>query len=86
MAWSYCTKRYDEQLKEKYNLDISNMDSKQKVAVLRQKKEKQYELLKDAVYQRRGWTQQGIPTVETVKRLGINFSEVMDVLKENGVE
>ena len=45
----------------------------------------QYELLKDAVYERRGWTQNGIPTVETVKRLGIDFSEVLDVLKQNGV-
>ncbi len=78
--------RYDEQLKEKYGLDISNMDSKEKVAVLRQKREEQYELLKDAVYERRGWNNNGIPTVETIKRLGIDFPEVLEVLKKNGVE
>ncbi|MBT6341300.1 MAG: aldehyde:ferredoxin oxidoreductase [Desulfobacula sp.] len=77
--------RYDEQLKEKYGLDISNMDSKEKVAVLRQKREGQYELLKNAVYERRGWNNNGIPTVETVKRLGIDFPEVLEVLKKNGV-
>ncbi|MBC8438921.1 MAG: aldehyde:ferredoxin oxidoreductase [Deltaproteobacteria bacterium] len=78
--------RYDEQLKEKYSLDIGDMDSKEKVAVLRQKREEQYELLKDAVYERRGWNNNGIPTIETVKRLGIDFPEVLEVLKKNGVE
>lgn len=79
-------KRYDDQLKEKYNLNITHMSSKEKVAVLRQKREAQYEQLKDAVYERRGWTQNGIPTVATVKRLGIDFPEVLEVLKKNGVE
>ncbi|MCP4023496.1 MAG: aldehyde:ferredoxin oxidoreductase [Desulfobacteraceae bacterium] len=77
--------RYDTQLKEKYTIDISNMETKDKVALLRQKREEQYELLKDAVYKRRGWTQKGIPTVETVKRLGIDFPEVLEVLKQNNV-
>jgi aldehyde:ferredoxin oxidoreductase len=78
--------RYDDQLKEKYSLDISNMDVQEKTAALRQKREEQYELLKDAVYERRGWNNNGIPTVATVKRLGIDFPEVLEVLKKNGVE
>ena len=78
-------KRYDDQLKEKYGIDTSKIDSKQKVWILRQKREAQYELLKDAVYERRGWNNNGIPTIETVKRLGIDFPEVMAVLKKNGV-
>jgi len=77
--------RYDEQLKEKYSLDISNMNSRDKVAELRQKRLEQYELLKDAVYERRGWNNNGIPTLATVKRLGIDFPEVLEVLKKNGV-
>ncbi len=77
--------RYDEQLKEKYNLNISNMSSKDKVAALRQRREEQYELLKDAVYERRGWNNNGIPTLATVKRLGIDFPEVLEVLKKNEV-
>ncbi|SDT87389.1 aldehyde ferredoxin oxidoreductase family protein [Desulfobacula phenolica] len=76
---------YDQQLKDKYNITISNMDSKEKTAVLRQKREEQYEQLKDAVYERRGWNKNGIPTVETVKRLGIDFPEVMEILKKNSV-
>ncbi|MFH2060160.1 MAG: aldehyde ferredoxin oxidoreductase C-terminal domain-containing protein [Pseudomonadota bacterium] len=77
--------RYDDQLKEKHGVDTGKMDSKQKVQILRQKREEQYELLKDAVYERRGWNNNGIPTIETVKRLGIDFPEVMAVLKKNGV-
>jgi len=77
--------RYDDQLKEKYNIDITDMTSRDKVAALRQKREEQYELLKDAVYERRGWNNNGIPTIATVKRLGIDFPEVMEVLKKNGV-
>lgn len=77
--------RYDEQLIEKYSIDISSMDTREKLAVLRQKREEQYELLTDAVYERRGWTKNGIPAVETVKRLGIDFPEVMEILNKNGV-
>ena len=78
--------RYDKQLKEKYSMDISAMDTKEKIAALREKREEQYELLTDAVYERRGWTNNGIPTVKTVQRLGIDFPEVLEVLKNNGVE
>ena len=78
-------KRYDDQLVEKYNVDISDMSSEEKVAALRKIREEQYEQLKDAVYKRRGWTQNGIPTVETVKRLGIDFPEVLEVLSKHGV-
>ena len=78
--------RYDGQLIEKYGMDIADMDTEAKVAALRAKREEQYEQLKDAVYKRRGWTPNGVPTVETVKRLGIDFPEVLAVLRENGVE
>ncbi len=79
------TDRYDAQLTDKYELDISGMSTPEKVAALRRKREEQYEQLKDAVYKRRGWTSNGIPTLETVKRLGIDFPEVVELLKKNGV-
>jgi aldehyde:ferredoxin oxidoreductase len=77
--------RYDGQLIEKHGLDIEGKSTAEKVAVLRKLREEQYEQLKDAVYERRGWTQNGIPTVKTVKRLGIDFPAVLEILKENGV-
>ena len=78
--------RYDTQLKEKYRVDIEGKTTAEKAALMRQLREEQYDKLKDAVYERRGWTPDGIPTVETVKRLGIDFEEVLDVLKANGVQ
>jgi aldehyde:ferredoxin oxidoreductase len=77
--------RYDEQL-EGENVDITGKSSREKVALLRRFRQQQYEKLQDAVYKRRGWTQEGIPSVETVKRLGIDFPEVMDLLNSHEVE
>jgi len=78
--------RYDGQLSEKHGVDIKGKSTVEKVAVLRKIREDQYEKLKTAVYERRGWTRDGIPTVATARRLGIDFPEVLAVLKANGVE
>ncbi len=78
--------RYDKQLAEKHKIDIAGKDIDEKLKLLRKFREEQYEKLKDAVYKRRGWTNDGIPTINTVKRLNIDFPEVLEVLKENGIE
>jgi len=78
--------RYDKQLVEDHKADIGGKSTEEKVALLRRIREGKYETLKDAVYKRRGWTPQGIPTVETVRRLGIDFPEVLELLKAHGVE
>jgi aldehyde:ferredoxin oxidoreductase len=80
------SERYDRQLVEKYGLDITGKKTAEKVAALRKYREEQYEKLQDAVYKRRGWTVDGIPTVETAQRLGIDFPDVLEVLKANGVK
>ncbi len=77
---------YDEQLVREHGVDITGKSVLEKVALLRRFRQQQYEKLQDAVYKRRGWTQEGIPSVETVKRLGIDFPEVMDLLKAHKVE
>jgi len=76
-------KRYDKQLVEQHKVDISGRSTKEKVAILRKLREKQYNKLTDAVYRRRGWTSNGIPSVETVKRLGIDFPEVLDLIESH---
>ena len=77
--------RYDGQLKELYKVDIDGRETKEKMALLRRLREERYDQLKDAVYERRGWTADGIPTLSTVKRLCIDLPEVIDVLKKHGV-
>jgi aldehyde:ferredoxin oxidoreductase len=78
--------RYDGELMEKYRVDITDKPTEEKVAKLREFRQEQYEKLKDAVYKRRGWTQDGIPKLKTVKRLGIDFPEVIELLKAHGIE
>lgn len=78
--------RYDKELVEKHQIDIIDKGTKEKIALLRKFREEQYKKLRDAVYKRRGWTNDGVPTAETAKRLGIDFPEVLEILKTHGVE
>ena len=77
--------RYDKQLSETYGVDTDGKSTADKLTALRKFRIEQYEKLKDAVYKRRGWTADGIPTVKTVTRLGIDFPDVLDILSANGV-
>jgi aldehyde:ferredoxin oxidoreductase len=77
--------RYDKQLVETYKVNIDGKNTAEKIATLRKHREEQYEKLKDAVYKRRGWTPDGIPTQKTAKRLGIDFGDVVKLLEANGV-
>ncbi|MCK4356028.1 aldehyde:ferredoxin oxidoreductase, partial [Candidatus Bipolaricaulota bacterium] len=74
-------KRYDAQLKEQVGVDPSGMSTVEKVKVMRAFREEQYGKLCDAAYKRRGWTIAGVPTIETLKRLGIDFSDVVEIVK-----
>jgi len=76
--------RYDKSLREDVRLDPAGMTSAEKVAALRRYREDRYEKLVDAVYHRRGWTSNGVPTVETLKRLKIDFPELVELVKAHG--
>ncbi|MCD6216300.1 (2Fe-2S)-binding protein [bacterium] len=73
--------RYDKQLKEKVGIDPESMSTDEKRLKLREYREDQYRQLQDAVYKRRGWTSDGVPKLETLKKLGIDFPEVVEVVK-----
>jgi aldehyde:ferredoxin oxidoreductase len=36
------------------------------------------------VYKRRGWTEEGIPTKEKVKELGIDYPDIIEMLTQCG--
>jgi len=74
------SERYDAQLKE-MGIDISSKSIKEKIKILRSHREEQYIKLQDATYKERGWSKNGCPTFEKVKELGINFDDVIDVIK-----
>ncbi|MDX9929317.1 MAG: aldehyde ferredoxin oxidoreductase C-terminal domain-containing protein [Bacteroidales bacterium] len=73
--------RYDKELIEKVGVDIKGMTTEQKMKLTRQYREKRYEDLLDAVYKRRGWNKNGVPTLEHLRKLGIDFPEVVEVVK-----
>lgn len=75
--------RYDQQLIDILGLNPNDMNTEEKIKTLRKYKYDQYNVLVDTVYKRRGWTENGIPTVEHMKELGMDFQEVIDVIKEH---
>ncbi|UCB61237.1 MAG: aldehyde:ferredoxin oxidoreductase [Candidatus Bathyarchaeota archaeon] len=74
--------RYDKQLREAVGFSPEGRSSKEKLEALRSFRESQYEKLKDAVYKRRGWSVEGIPTLEKVNELGIDFPDVVALLRK----
>ena len=72
--------RYDKQLAELVGIDPTGMSTADKKAALRKHRESQYQKLVDAVYKRRGWTKNGVPTVEKLADLGIDFPWVLEVV------
>ncbi len=76
------TERYDKQLKEEVGIDPAGMKVEEKLAELRQYRENRYDMLMDAVYKRRGWTKDGVPTHETLKKVGMDLPDVIRILNE----
>jgi aldehyde:ferredoxin oxidoreductase len=59
------------------------MTTEEKMRELRRYREAQYEMLMDAVYERRGWDKNSIPTVEKLRALGMDLPEVIAVVEES---
>jgi aldehyde:ferredoxin oxidoreductase len=76
--------RYDTELRDEVGLDPANMSLEEKMAATRKYRLDRYETLLDAVYKRRGWTSNGVPTLETAQRLGIDKVEgVVELLQQH---
>lgn len=73
--------RYDKQLKEQVGVDPTNMTLEEKMDATRKYREERYEMLLDAVYKRRGWTKNGVPTIEHLKSIGMDLPELIEVVK-----
>jgi aldehyde:ferredoxin oxidoreductase len=72
--------RYDKQLMEKVAFDPIGKSTEEKMAVLRKYREDQYEKLLDAVYERRGWTKNGVPKIEHLKNIGMDLPELIETV------
>jgi aldehyde:ferredoxin oxidoreductase len=77
--------RYDKQLKEDMGVDPAGKSTEEKMALHRTYRMDRYQKLVDAVYKRRGWTPNGVPTLARLKELGLDaFPEVVEVVKAHG--
>lgn len=75
--------RYDKQLKENVGIDPENMEAEEKFQAMKKFRRDQYNQLCDSVYARRGWTENALPKLETIKQWGIDFPDVVEVIKKH---
>jgi aldehyde:ferredoxin oxidoreductase len=73
--------RYDKQLLELIGMNPEGMSLEEKMKATRDYRENRYEQLLDAVYSRRGWTPNGVPTPEHLKNIGMELPELLEVVK-----
>jgi aldehyde:ferredoxin oxidoreductase len=74
--------RYDKELREKVGTDPEGKTTEEKMKLLRQYREHQYESLLNAVYKRRGWNNNGVPTIDFLKRIGMDLPEVIAIVEK----
>ncbi len=72
--------RYDKQLIELQGLDPTKMTLQEKMTATRKYRENRYEQLLDAVYQRRGWNKNGVPTIQHLKDIGMDLPQLIEVI------
>ncbi|MGQ9846735.1 MAG: aldehyde ferredoxin oxidoreductase family protein [Bacteroidales bacterium] len=72
--------RYDNQLRTLVGINPEGMSTEEKMKALRQYRENRYEQLLDAVYKRRGWNKNGVPTIEHLKNIKMDLPELIEVV------
>ena len=75
--------RYDQQLREWLDRDPTTMTLAEKMAQHREYRLDRYQKLIDAVYKRRGWSNNGVPTVDKLKALGMDYADVVAVVERH---
>jgi aldehyde:ferredoxin oxidoreductase len=77
--------RYDKQMREDIGVDPEGKSTQEKIAIVRAYRYDRYSKLCDAVYLRRGWTPDGVPTLARLKELGLDvLPEVVEVVRAHG--
>ncbi|MDG6219022.1 MAG: aldehyde ferredoxin oxidoreductase C-terminal domain-containing protein [Candidatus Thermoplasmatota archaeon] len=77
--------RYEKILSEKVEIvkkDLEHMTIEEKIKKLYDYRQDQYQKLADAVYYRRGWTPNGVPTPQKMKQLGFTDEKMLSMLQE----
>jgi aldehyde:ferredoxin oxidoreductase len=77
--------RYDTQLVEKLGMkkkEVETLPVKEKIKILYDHRQNEYQKLADAVYFRRGWTPNGVPTPQKMKQLGFTDKKMLTMLQK----
>ncbi len=77
--------RYDTQFVEELGRskkEVKEMKIEDKIKQLYDYRQNRYQKLMDAVYYRRGWTPNGIPTPQKMKQLGFTDEKMLSMLQE----
>lgn len=77
--------RYEKQLVEIIGYDITGKTTAEKMAVLRAYREAQYQKVSDVAYAKRGWTENGVPTIARLKQLGIDLPDLVKIIEKDQV-
>ncbi len=74
--------RYEKHLKEEIDVDPAGKTVAEKIAIIRDYRYKRYNEMLDAIYKKRGWDENGVPTREKLQQLGIDLPEVLEMLNK----
>jgi aldehyde:ferredoxin oxidoreductase len=79
------SERYDKQMLEEIGVDPAGKSVPEKINITRKHRMARYGMLCDAVYKRRGWTADGVPTMARLAELGLDvLPEVVAVVQAHG--
>lgn len=74
--------RYESQMTE-LGFEIDGKSIEEKMAILKTHRIDQYEQLTDAVYKRRGWSKNGVPTIEKLKEMKMDLPELLEIVEKH---
>ncbi len=72
---------YNRDLREYIGVDPETKTIEEKMALIREYRENQYNKVIDAAYEKRGWTSNAVPKISRLKELGIDLPELIDIVK-----
>ena len=73
---------YEKQMTE-LGFKIEGLSIEEKMAMLKAHRIDQYEKLTDAVYKRRGWNENGVPTIEKLKEMKMDLPELIEIVERH---
>ncbi len=79
--WEARSEYYDNELREA-GIEPERLPVEEKISKLRVIREQQWITLVDAVYNKRGWDRNGIPTLEKLREIDMELPELVKIVKE----